>query len=183
MPILWRAANPVAHLSLNNRLRRALKWWRLLVVSCLAGLLTTSVLDAPKRGPLPSALTYTDASTDFGNGGVLLLPLERRAYFFRTPARGRSINYLKVEAAVVAEGVFGPRLKRLGYHEQISFLDKNVSLAWITDGCTFRDDVDPLIEDMWFRLACRRAFKWWERVVHQQRGRPAQQGATPRSVV
>ena len=100
-------------------------------------------------------MTYTDASTDFGLGGVLLLPQERCAYFFRTLARGRPIDYLEVEAVVVADAVFGPRLQWLGYPEEISFVDNNVSLAWITDGCAFRDDANPLIEDMWFRLACR----------------------------
>ena len=65
---------------------------------------------------------------------------------------------------MVADAVFGPMLQQAGYHEEVSFVDNNVSLAWITDGCAFRDDVDPLIEDMWFCLACRQAYKWWERV-------------------
>ena len=64
----------------------------------------------------------------------------------------------------MADAVFGPRLHQLGYHEEISFVDNNVSLVWITDGCALRDDIDPLIEDMWFGLACRQAFKWWHRV-------------------
>ena len=117
-----------------------------------------------KRGPLAPALAYTDASTDYGLGGVLLFPEKNNACFFRTPATGRPIDYLEFEAAVVADAVFGPMVQRLGYHEEISCVDKNMSLAWITGGCAFRDDVDPLIEDMWFGLACRQAFKWWERV-------------------
>ena len=39
-------------------------------------------------------------------------------------------------------------LQQAGYHEEVSFVDNNVSLAWITDMCAFRDNVDPLIEDM-----------------------------------
>ena len=133
---------------------------------------------------MPPAVTYSDASTKFGIGAVLLLPRERVAYFFRTRAKGtagrgapakyvpaggfpsgaRPIDFLEVEAAVVADAVFGPMLQQAGYHEEVSFVDNNVSLAWITDGCAFRDDVDPLIEDMWFCLACRQAYKWWERV-------------------
>ena len=113
---------------------------------------------------MPPALTYTDASADYGLGGVLLLPMEKEAFFFRTPAGGHEIDFLECEAAVVADALFGPMLPQRGYHEEISFVDNNVSLAWITDGCAFREDVDPLIEDMWFNLACRQAFKWWERV-------------------
>ena len=120
---------------------------------------------APKRGPLPPALTYTDASMDYGLGGFLLLPQDRHSFFFRTPARGQPIDFLGVEAAVVADAVFGPKLQQLGYHEGISFVDNKVSLAWITDGCAFCDNVDPLIEDMWFGLACRQAIKWWEQVL------------------
>ena len=149
VPILRRAANPAAQLKLNGRLRSALKWWHRWS-SCPAGHLTRSVLASPKRGPLLAALTCTDGSTDYGLGGVLL-----------------PIDYLKVEAAVVADGVFGPMLQQLRYHEEISFVDNNVSLAWITDDCAFCDDVNPLIENMWFGLACRQAFEWchpWERV-------------------
>ena len=163
MPILRRAANPAAHLKMNGRLRSALMW-RHRWLSCPAGPLTRSVPAAPRRGPLPLALTYTDASTDYGLRGVLLLPQDRRAFFFWTLARGQPINFLQVEAAVVADAVFGPKLQQLGYHEEMSFVDNNVSLAWIPDGCAFRHDVDPLIEDMWFGLACRQAFIWWERI-------------------
>ena len=133
-------------------------------MSCPDGPLTRFVPAAPLPGPLPPAITYTDTRTDFGLGGVLLLPQERSAFFFRTRAHGNPINYLEVEAAVVADAVFRPRLQRLGYREEISFLDHNVSLAWITDGCAFRGDAEPLVEDRWFNLACRQAFKWWERV-------------------
>ena len=83
---------------------------------------------------------------------------------FWTPARGQPIDILEVEAAVVADAVFRPKLQQLAYHQEISFVDNNVSLAWITDGCAFREDVDPLIKDMSFGFACRQAFKWWERV-------------------
>ena len=97
---------------------------------------------------MPPALTYTDASTDYDLGGLLLLPVEKEAFFFRTPACGQEIDFLEVEAAVVADALFGPMQQQRGYHEEISFVDNNVSLAWITDGCAFREDVDPLIEDV-----------------------------------
>ena len=48
-------------------------------------------------------------------GGVLLLPPECRAYFFRRPARGGPKDYPEFEAAVVADAMFGPRLQQLGY--------------------------------------------------------------------
>ena len=163
VPILRRAANPAAQLPLNGRLRSALKWWRRWLL-CPDGPLTRSVSASPPGGLMPPALTYTDASTDYGLGGVLLLPMEKEAFFFRTPAGGHEIDFLECEAAVVADALFVPMLQQRGYHEEISFVDNNVSLAWITDGCAFREDVDPLIEDMWFNLACRQAFKWWERV-------------------
>ena len=183
VPILRRASNPEARLQLNGRLRSALKWWHRWL-SSPAGPLTRSVPAAPRQRAVPPAVTYSDASTKFGIGAVLLLPRERVAYFFRTRAEGtanrvapakrvpaggspsgaRPIDFLEVEAAVVADAVFGPMLQHAGYHEEVSFVDNNVSLAWITDGCAFRDDVDPLIEDMWFCLACRQAYKWWERV-------------------
>ena len=84
---------------------------------------------APKRVPLPPAFTYTDAGTIFGRGVVLLLPQKHRTRFFWTPAQGRPIDYLKVEAAVVANAVFRPRLQRLAYHKEISFVANSVSLA------------------------------------------------------
>ena len=65
----------------------------------------------------------------------------------------------------MADAVCGPMLQQAGYHEEVGFVDNNMSLAWITDGCTFRDDVDPLIKDMWYCLACRQAYKWWDVVA------------------
>ena len=94
VPILRRAANPAARLKLNGRLRSALEWWRRWL-SCPDGPLTRSVLASPHRGSLPPALTYTDASTDYGLGGVLLLPEEKNAFFFRSPADGRPIDFLE----------------------------------------------------------------------------------------
>ena len=113
------------------------------------------MLASPPRGLLPPAVTYTDASTDYGLGGVLLLPVEKEAFFFRTPAAGQPIDFLEVEAAVVADALFGPMQHQRRYHEEISFVDNNVSLAWITDGCASCEDFHPFIEDMWFGLACR----------------------------
>ena len=94
VPILRRAAHPAARLKLNGRLRSALEWWHRWL-SCPDGPLTRSVLASPRRGLLPPALTYTDASTDYGLGGVLLLPEEKNAFFFRSPADGRPIDFLE----------------------------------------------------------------------------------------
>ena len=87
VPILRRAVNPAAHLPLNGRLRSALKWWRRWLL-CPDGPLTRLVSASPSGGLMPPALTYTDASTDYGLGGVLLLLVEKEAFFFRTPAGG-----------------------------------------------------------------------------------------------
>ena len=118
VPILRRASNPEARLHLNGTLRSALKWW-LRWLSSPAGPLTRSVPAAPRQRSVPPAVTYSDASTKFGIGAVLLLPRERVAYFFRTrandtagrgapakyvpaggfPSGARPIDFLEVEAA------------------------------------------------------------------------------------
>ena len=91
------------------------------------------------------AVTYSDASTDFGLGGVLLLPATREAFWFRTRVpRGDPIDRLEVEAAAVVDALFGPLLAARGYTEEISFMDNNVSCAWITRG-RGRADVDPML--------------------------------------
>ena len=95
------------------------------------GPLTRSVPAAPRQRSVPPAVTYSDASTKFGISVVLLLPRERVAYFFRIQAKGTAgrgapaeytpaagfpdgghpIDFLEVEAAVVADAVFGPMLQ------------------------------------------------------------------------
>ena len=116
----------------------------------------------PLRGPLLPAVTYTDASTDFGLWGVLLLPVECRALFFRTVARGTPTgpNWKPMPSLTPSLG----RCCCRGYQEEISFVDNNAGLAWITDGCAFRDDINPLLEALRLQLACQQALKWWERV-------------------
>ena len=54
----------------------------------------------------PPTVLYSDTSTGFGIGGVLLLPAERVTLFFRTHALGERIDFLEVKAAAVANTVF-----------------------------------------------------------------------------
>jgi hypothetical protein len=126
--------------------------------------LTRHVPAAPRREDLPPAVLYTDASTDFGLGAVLLLPLSWEALFLRVPARGAQIDFLEVEAVLAADSAFGDLWGARGYAELLAFVDNNCSLAWITRGCSFRDDVDPLLETLWLRMARRPGVVWWERV-------------------
>ena len=85
VPILRRADNPKARWRLNRRLRRAVHWWRAWLASP-PSCLTRHVPAAPRRDELPPALLYTDASTDYGLGAVLLLPLSWEALFLRVRA-------------------------------------------------------------------------------------------------
>ena len=56
-------------------------------------------------------VTYSDASTDFGLGGVLLLPATPEAFWFRTRVPpGDAVDRLEVEAAAVVDALFGPLL-------------------------------------------------------------------------
>ena len=106
VPILRRPDNPKSRWRLNRRLRRALRWWRTWLASpppCL----TRHVPAAPRRDDLPPALLYTDASTDFGLGAVLLLPLSWEALFLRVRAPGARIDVLEVEAVLAADFAFG----------------------------------------------------------------------------
>ena len=110
------------------------------------------------------AVTYSDAGTDFGLGGVLLLPASHEAFWFRTRVPpGDPIDRLEVEAAAVVDGLFGPLLTDRGYTEEVSFVDNNVSCAWITRG-RGRTDVDPMLSGLWMQMAVCGGFKWFERV-------------------
>ena len=63
------------------------------------------------------------------------MPASREAIWFRTRVpRGDPIDRLEVEAATVADRVFGPLLVELGYVDEISFVDNNVSGSWVTHG-------------------------------------------------
>ena len=80
VPILRRADNPSAWMQVNNRLRRALQWWRSYLASPVDAL-SHRVSAQPRSDTRPPAVMYTDASTDFGLGAVLLLPLTHEAFF------------------------------------------------------------------------------------------------------
>ena len=61
------------------------------------------------------AVTYWDASTDFGLGGVLLLPASQEAFWFRTRvAPGDPIDWLEVEPFAVVDTLFSPLLADRG---------------------------------------------------------------------
>ena len=81
-PILRRAMSPEAWPQLKRALRRALQWW-CRWLQAPARDLTRLVPATPRRPSLP-AISYTNASTDFGLGVVLFLPVEGIALFFRT---------------------------------------------------------------------------------------------------
>jgi hypothetical protein len=152
-----------AETKLNGALRRALEWWVRLLSLPQHDL--TRVIPASPPTPTPPALSYTDASTEWGLGGVLYLPHRRTAYFFRTPLVCHDlIDSLEVEAAAIGDALFGPLLVEFGVADEISFVDNNVSLPWITSGCSFRPEVDAILAGMWLNVATRKAFKWWERV-------------------
>ena len=76
---------------------------------------------------------------------------------------GDAIEVLEVEAAAVVDALFGPLVAGRGYTEEISFIDNNVSCAWVTRG-RGRADVDPMLSGLWLQMATRGGFKWFERV-------------------
>ena len=161
-PILSRACHREARPELNGGLVEALSWWRDWL-SLPRGDLSRFVPASPRVLGSP-ALTYSDASTDFGLGGVLLLPASREAFWFRTRVPpGDPIDRLEVEAAAVVDALFGPLLAGQGYTEEISFVDNNVSCAWITRGRR-RSDVDLMLSGLWLQMATRGGFKWFKRV-------------------
>ena len=161
-PFLARACHREARLELNAGLVEALTWWKGWL-SSPRGDRSRFVRAAPWVLGSP-ALTYSDASTDFGLGGVLLLPASREVFWFRTRIPpGDPINRLELEAATVVDALFGPLLAGRGYAEEVSFVDNKVSCAWITRGHG-RADVDPMLSGMWMQMAVRGGFKWFERV-------------------
>ena len=81
--------------------------------------------------------------------------------FLRVRAPGARIDFLEVEAVLVANLAFGDLWGARGYAELIAFVDNNCSLASVTRGSAFRDDVDPLLETLWLRLARRPGVVWW----------------------
>jgi hypothetical protein len=162
-PIYRRGKNREAQPFLNGALRRALEWWQTLF-RLPEHTLTRTVPTAP-RLPSPPAVSYTDASTAYGLGGVLYVLRDRVAFFWRTPVpKGDLIAFLEVEAAAVGDAVFGPLLLGMGIRDEVTFVDNNVSLPWITSGCSFKPEVDEILSGLWLNLATRGTFKWWERV-------------------
>ena len=161
-PILARAWSWKARPELNRDLAFALCWWRQWLSAPRADL--SRFIPAAPRPLTRPALSYSDASTSFGLGGVVLLPASLEALWFRTRVPpGDPIDRLEVEAAAVANQVFGPLLTQRGYVDEIAFIDNNVSGAWVTRG-RGRADVDPNLSAMWLQMAVRGGFKWFERV-------------------
>lgn len=81
-PNLRRATAHDPWWTLNVRLRRALCWWERWLLGpedCLV----CFVPALPRLRARP-ALSYSDASTDFGLGGIQLLPDESKAWWFST---------------------------------------------------------------------------------------------------
>ena len=105
--------------------------------------------------PLPfHAVSYSDASSDFGLGGVLCAPHLRRVYFFRVRVpEAEPIDRLEVEAAAVADGVFGPLVATWNVPAEVSFIDSNAGLPWITSRCSHGEDVDPILTGFWTQMA------------------------------
>ena len=149
--------NREARPELNQDLVTALsRWKRWLSAPCADR--SRFVPAAPWRLASP-ALTYSDASTSFGLGVVLLLPASREAVWFCTRVpRGDPSDPLDVEAATVTDRVFGPLLAERGYVDEISFIDNNVSGPWVTRG-PGRCDVDPMLSALWLQMAVRGGFK------------------------
>ena len=132
-PILRRATNIDPRWVLKARLRRTLGW-RAKWLRSPEEYLVRSIPSAP-RSPKRPAVSYSDASTEFGLGAVLFLPDEMVALWFRMPCPpGDPINLLEVEAAAVPNVVFGPVIRGAGYSEDLAFVDNNVSLAWVPKG-------------------------------------------------
>ena len=85
-PILARASHREARPGLNRDLRGALKWWQRWL-SAPRGDLSRFVPSAPRQVAVP-AVSYSDASTDFGLGGVLLLPTTQEGFWFHQGSGG-----------------------------------------------------------------------------------------------
>ena len=175
-PILARAAHREGRPKFNKDLMIALKWWKSRL-SAPCGDLSWFVPAAPRRVGSP-ALSYSDASTDFGLRGVLLLPATQEGFWFRTRVpQGDPTDHLEVEAAVVVDALVGPLLAERGYVDEIFFVDNNVSLAWLTRGRA-RPDVDPMLSGLWLQMAVRGQMVRTRLLLLERRGH-AQQG--PRS--
>jgi hypothetical protein len=96
-------------------------------------------------------------------GWGLYVLKDRVAFFWRTPVpKGDQIAFLEVEAAAVGDAVFGPLLLDKEIRDEFTFVDNNVSLLWITSGCSCKPEVDVILAGLWLNLATRGGFKWWE---------------------
>ena len=60
------------------------------------------------------------------------------------------------------DAVCGPISRAHDYIEEIWFINNNISLSWLTSGCPFREDANPLLAGLWFQLALHQGMKWWE---------------------
>ena len=143
-----------------------MQWWRSWLLAPPEQL-TRHISAWPRQDALPPCLVYSDASSVFGLGGVLLLPASREAFFFRVRVRQQErIEFLETEAAYAAKVAFSVLADPRGYTEQVAFVDSNVALSWIVTGHA-RDNaaVEPILDALWLRLASRQAQVWWERVA------------------
>ena len=147
-------------LELFDRGPGALRWW-CQWLQAPAKHLTMFVPAALHLPRPPPTITYTDASTDFGLGSVLLLPDEVLAFLLRTRVLPRDrTDRLEVEAATIADAVFGPIIWAYRYVEEISFVHNKISLSWLTRGCSNQED--PMLAGPWLQVDLRHGFKWWE---------------------
>ena len=161
-PILARAAHREARPELNKDLVISLRWWKCWLSAPRRDL--SRFVPATARQVGSPVISYSDASTDFGLGGVLWLSATQEVFWFRTwVPQGDPIDRLEVEAAAVVDALFTPLLAERGYTEEISFIDNNVSLAWITRGRACAD-VNPMLAELWLPMAVRGGFKWFERI-------------------
>ena len=113
-PILARAAHREARPKLIKDLVIALSWWQRWL-SAPRGDLSRFVPAAPRQVGCP-ALSYSDASRNFGLEGVLLLPATQEGFWFRTRVpQDDPIDRLEPEGAALVDVLFGPLLAERGY--------------------------------------------------------------------
>ena len=76
----------------------------------------------------------------------MFLPVQGIPLYFRTriPA-SKFIDRLEAEAAAIADAVFGPIIQTFVHVGDVSFVHINFSISQLTSGCSFHDDVEPLL--------------------------------------
>ena len=58
---------------------------------------------------------------------------------------------MEVETEAVADAVFEPMFRDIGYAEKLSFTDNSVNLAWVTRGSAMsdRNNANHVLESIW----------------------------------